>query len=172
MRKREFCDTNGRVVGVVSTIKCIYFYWKCFELKQFHIIVIVGTSVQNTTFKARQCVINFSMVRGEQYKMNCHLMCKIYSMKSIQVGLYPSLFKAMRFLQYTKKLQRFQIVPVTRIFQNTVYRWTVSSIRMGNDEPWNRRLKIGYFAQSQKYKKKTESEYSSISLCPLPGESI
>ena len=26
MRKREFCDTNGRVVGVVSTIKCIYFY--------------------------------------------------------------------------------------------------------------------------------------------------
>ena len=64
IRKREFFDTNGRVIGVVSTIKCIYLYWNCFELKRFHIIVIVGTSVQNTTFKASQCVINFSMVRG------------------------------------------------------------------------------------------------------------
>ena len=26
MRKREFFDTNGRVIGVVSTIKCIYLY--------------------------------------------------------------------------------------------------------------------------------------------------
>ena len=26
MGKREFCDTNGRVIEVVSTIKCIYLY--------------------------------------------------------------------------------------------------------------------------------------------------
>ena len=26
MRKREFFDTNGRVIGLVSTIKCIYLY--------------------------------------------------------------------------------------------------------------------------------------------------
>ena len=26
MRKREFFDTNGRVIGVVSTIECIYLY--------------------------------------------------------------------------------------------------------------------------------------------------
>ena len=26
MRKREFFDTNGREIGVVSTIKCIYLY--------------------------------------------------------------------------------------------------------------------------------------------------
>ena len=84
---------------------------------------------------------------------DCRPMCEMYSMKSIQARLHPSLFKAMRFLQYTKKLQRVQKVPVTRICQNTVYRWTVSSIRMGNNEPWNRRLKIGYFAHSQKYKK-------------------
>ena len=93
MRKREFFDTNGRVIGVVSTIECMYLYWNCFELKSFHIIVIVGTSVQNTTFKARQCAINFSMVRGNmsdtrrtvvpcarctqwsRYKWDCTLRC-------------------------------------------------------------------------------------------------
>ena len=46
----------------------------------------------------------------ELYKMNCRPMCKVYSMKSIQVRLYPSLIKAIRFLQYTKKLQRVQKV--------------------------------------------------------------
>ena len=91
--KREFFDTDGRVIGVISTIKCIYLYWNCFDLKRFHIIVIVVTSVQNTTFKARQCAINFFMVRGNMsdtrwtvvpcarctqwslYKWDCTLRC-------------------------------------------------------------------------------------------------
>ena len=153
MRKREFFDTNGRVIGVLSTVNCIYLYWNCFELKRFHIIVIVGTSVQNTTFKARQCAINFSMVRGNMSNTRWTVVpCARCTQWSRYKRLHPSLFKAMRFLQYTKKSQRVQKVPVTRICQNPVYRWTVSSIRMGNDEPWNRRLKIGYFAHSQKYK--------------------
>ena len=93
MRKREFFDMNGRVIGVVSTIKCIYLYWNCFELKRFHIFFIVGTSVQNITFKARQCVINFYTVQDNmsdtrwtvvpcvrcsewsRYKWDCTLRC-------------------------------------------------------------------------------------------------
>ena len=111
----------------------------------------------NTKYHVGSQAVCYQFFHGtrqyERYKMNCHPMCKMHSIKSIQVRLHPSMFKAMRFRQYTKKLQWVQKVPVTRTSQN-VYRWTIPSIRMGNDEPWNRRLQIGYFAHSQKFKKR------------------